>query len=313
MKNYIFLLLFTTGLGLGLYAQQDRHFSQYMFNHLALNPAYAGKDGFLASTLIFRKQWIGIEGAPSTQSFAMHGPSRNDRHGFGLQFYNDEIGVTKNTVVNLDYAFRIHLSETARLSFGLQGTMGNYRADLNGVRTGSDIDPAVGGDPAFTGAANVNLWIPNAGAGVFFHTQRFYLGASAPRLIEQSLAQNKSISSAIQSRHYFFTTGLVLGADHAVVKFRPSILVKYQDAAPVQFDLNAHFLIADRLWLGASYRTQDAIVLMAELNLSTFFRIGYAYDITTSDLKNYSTGSHEFMLGFDLNFHKRAMISPRYF
>jgi type IX secretion system PorP/SprF family membrane protein len=312
MKRYILLLIFATGLGCGLYAQQDAMYSQYMFNHLALNPAYAGKDGFLTGVLLFRKQWVGLDGAPSTASFAMHAPSRNDRHGYGLQLVNDEIGVTRNTTLNLNYAFRIHMGENAVLALGLLGSLTNYNADFNSVRTGSDIDPANGIDPAFNGN-NINLMIPNAGAGLFFHTKRFYLGASAPRLIEQHLSDKGTSSEALQSRHYFATTGLVIGADHAAVKFRPSILAKYQPAAPIQFDFNAHFLFADKFWLGASYRTRDAVVFMAELNLSTWLRLGYAYDYSITDLSNFTTGSHEFMLGFDLNFNKRAMISPRYF
>jgi type IX secretion system PorP/SprF family membrane protein len=312
MRKYTLLFLFVAGFGCGLYAQQDAQYSQYMFNHLALNPAYAGKDGFLTGTLIYRKQWVGIAGAPETASFAMHAPSRNDRHGYGIQLVNDQIGVTRNTSVNLNYAFRIHMGENAVLALGLLGSFTNYSANLSGVRTGTGPNPISGVDPAFAGN-DVNILIPNAGAGLFFHTKRFYLGASAPRLIEQDLSASESSSQAIQSRHFFATTGLVLGAEHASVKFRPSILAKYQPAAPMQFDFNAHFLFADRFWLGASYRTDDALVFMAELNLSTWFRLGYAYDYTLSELSDYNTGSHEFMLGFDLNFHKRAMISPRYF
>ncbi|MEM7037951.1 MAG: PorP/SprF family type IX secretion system membrane protein, partial [Bacteroidota bacterium] len=187
-----------------------------------------------------------------------------------------------------------------------------YRTTFGGVRTGSDIDPANNpADPAFMGN-DLNLWIPNAGAGMFFHTRRFYLGASAPRLIEANLSTQDS-SIAQQSRHYFFTTGLVFGADDAAVKFRPSILAKYHPSAPMQFDFNAHFLFSDVLWLGASYRTEDAIVFMAELDLFTFVRLGYAYDYIISDLSTYTSGSHEFMLGFDLRFNKKAMASPRYF
>ncbi|MEM0996920.1 MAG: type IX secretion system membrane protein PorP/SprF [Bacteroidota bacterium] len=312
MKRYTLIFLLLTVLGCGVYGQQDPMYSQYMFNHLALNPAYAGKDGFLSTTLIFRRQWAGIEGAPETASFALHAPSRNDRHGYGIQLYNDQIGVTRNTTVNLNYAFRIQLGENARLALGILGALTNYNANLNGVRTGSDIDPSTGPDPAFVGN-DINLLIPNAGAGIFFHTKRFYLGASAPRLIEQDLAEDETVSQAIQSRHYFATTGLVIGADNAAVKFRPSILAKYQPAAPLQFDFNAHFLFADRFWLGASYRLEDALVFMAEINLSRWLRVGYAYDYTLSDLSTYTTGSHEFMLGFDLNFQKRSMISPRYF
>lgn len=311
MKKLLFALMLAILAGnVALQAQQDPMYSQYMFNQLTLNPAYAGKDGFLSSTLLVRKQWAGIQGAPSTQNLAMHAPSANDRHGFGLSVYNDKIGVTNNSSLGLSYAFRIHLGEKARLCLGLNGSVANYRADFNKVRTGSDIDPSIGIDPSFSNNL-VNLWLPNAGAGVFFHTRRFYLGASMPRLLTQSLSTTTG-SVAIQSRHIFATTGLVIGADDAVVKFKPSILMKYQASSGPQFDFNAHFLFVDKFWVGASFRTEDAIVFMAEWNLSQWLRIGYAYDYIRSPLSNMTSGSHEFMLGVDLNF-KKTMISPRYF
>lgn len=292
-------------------AQQDPMYSQYMFNHLNLNPAYAGKDGYFSSALLFRQQWAGIDGAPTTQNLALHGPSANDRHGFGLSIYNDRIGVSNNSSLGLSYAFRIHLGEHARLSLGLSGALTNYRAEFGGVRTGSDIHPGQADDPSFAGR-RINLWIPNAGTGVFFHTRRFYLGASAPRLLEQSLAPANAVSQAKQARHFFFTTGVMLGEEMAAVKFRPSVLVKYQPASRPQLDLNAHFLFVDRFWLGASFRTEDALVFMAEWNITQWLRIGYAYDYARSALSTYTSGSHEFMMGVDLNF-KKAMISPRYF
>lgn len=311
MKKRLVLIFWMAVAALGLQAQQEPMYSQYMFNHLNLNPAYAGKDGYFSSALLFRQQWMGIEGAPTTQNLVLHGPSANDRHGFGMSLYNDKIGITNNTSVGLSYAFRIHLGKKARLALGLSGQMTNYRANFGSVRTGSDIDPTVGTDPSFSGN-QVNLWVPNAGAGLFFHTQRFYLGASAPRLIEQSLANKGTSSEAVQARHFFFTTGVMLGAEEASVKFRPSILAKFQSAGGPQFDFNAHFLFIDRFWLGASFRTEDAIVLMAEWNILQWLRIGYAYDYVNSDLSTYTSGSHEFMLGVDLNF-KKAMVSPRYF
>ncbi len=311
MKKYILILLCVLGLGNVAFGQQDPHYSQYMFNHLVLNPAYAGSWGFLTSNLIFRKQWVGFDGAPETQSFSMHAPSRNDRHGFGLGFVNDKIGVTHTTGLNFDYAFRIHLGKNARLALGLQGAVENYRANMGGVRTGSDITGA-GSDPAFQGSS-INVWLPNAGAGVFFHTKHFYLGASAPRLITQDLNDGNAGSIAVQSRHYFFTTGLVFGKDEAAVKFKPSVLVKYEPQSPISVDLNAHFLFADRLWLGVSYRTEDAIVGMIQLQAFKWLRIGYAYDHVTSDINPYAAASHEFLLGLDLNFKQKAMVSPRYF
>lgn len=295
------------------YSQQDPMYSQYMFNHQVLNPAYAGSWGYLTSTLIYRKQWVGLNGAPETQSFSMHLPTRNDRHGFGFGFVGDQIGVTKTTGVNAAYAFRIPIGENARLALGLQGSIDNYRANFGEVRTGSTIDPSLNApDPAFNGNS-VNLWLPNAGAGIYFHTKRFFAGASSPRLVLHDLNGDNTASLAHLSRHFFVTTGLVLGREESFLKFKPSILMKMTPAAPVQFDFNAHFLLGDRLWLGASFRTDDAVVMMMQLQLFQWLRMGYAFDYVTSELNTYSNASHEFMLGFDLHIKRKAHVSPRYF
>ncbi len=314
MKRKLFAFVaLLIGLTASLQAQQDPMYSQYMFNHQVLNPAYVGSWGFLTSSMIYRKQWVGVNGAPETGSFSFHTPSRNDRHGFGMSFVNDRIGVTQTNGIGAAYAFRINLGGNARLALGLQGSLDNYRANFGGVRTGSVIDP--GGnpsDPAFNGNS-MNLWLPNAGAGVFFHTKHFYLGASSPRLVLHPLSNNETTSLASLSRHFFFTTGVVIGRDDAPVKFKPSILVKYTPSAPVQLDLNAHFLFADRLWVGFSYRTEDAVVGMLQLQVLQWLRIGYAFDYITSEINPYASASHEFLLGIDLNFKRKAMVSPRYF
>jgi type IX secretion system PorP/SprF family membrane protein len=293
-------------------AQQDPMYSQYMFNHQVLNPAYAGSWGYFSSTLIYRKQWIGVNGAPETSTASFHTPSANDRHGFGMSFVNDRIGITQTTDVSAAYAYRIHLGKNARLCLGLQGSLGNYRANFGSVRTGSTIDPTNGPDPAFNGNS-VNMWLPNAGAGLFFHTRHFYFGASSPRLVMHDLNGENASSIAQMSRHFFATTGVVLGGEDAFVKFRPSILAKYQPASPAQFDFNAHFLFADKLWVGASYRTDDAIVAMLQVQLFQWLRMGYAFDYITSEINTYGNASHEFMLGVDLNFKRKSMVSPRYF
>jgi type IX secretion system PorP/SprF family membrane protein len=307
------ILAFALGIANGVKAQQDPMYSQYMFNHQVLNPAYAGSWGYFTSTLIYRKQWVGMNGAPETQTFSFHTPSRNDHHGFGMSFVADRIGITQTIGLNAAYAYRIHLGKNARLAFGLQGSLDNYRANFGSVRTGSTIDPSANGpDPAFNGNS-VNLWLPNAGAGVFFHTKHFYIGASSPRLIQHELNGENAGSTASMSRHFFFTTGVVLGSDEAFVKFKPSILAKYTPASPIQFDINAHFLFADRIWVGASYRTEDAIVGMLQVQLLQWLRMGYAFDYITSEINTYGNASHEFMLGVDLNFKHKSMVSPRYF
>lgn len=308
MKKFV-ILLCMFGMALGMKAQQAPQYSQYMFNHMALNPAYAGSWGFLTTTFIYRKQWVNLNGAPTTQSFALHAPSRNQRHGFGMSFFNDQIGVTRMSNLNLAYAYRIPLGGNATLALGLQGAIGNYNNQLGGVRTGSLITNGTT-DPAFQG--NVNVWIPNAGTGVFFSTKHFYLGLSAPDLIENNLHDSDDPNGGGR-RHYFATSGLVIGKEEAAVKFKPSVLLKFQPSTPMGLDLNAHFLFVDRFWLGVSYRVEDAVVGMFEWQISPWFRIGYAYDFTLSQLSDYSSGSHEFMLGIDLNFKSKGMVSPRWF
>ncbi len=312
-RKILALATFLIGLVACMQAQQDPMYSQYMFNHQVLNPAYAGSWGYFTSNVIYRKQWVGLNGAPETGSFSFHTPSRNDHHGFGMSFVTDRIGITTTNGLSAAYAFRIHLGGNARLALGIQGSLDNYRANYGGVRTGSTIDPSSNpNDPAFTGNS-INIWAPNAGAGFFFHTKHFYLGASSPRLVRQAISTDENTSLATLSRHFFFTTGVMIGSDEATVKFKPSILAKYTPGTPLQFDFNAHFLLANRLWLGASFRTEDAIVGMVQLQALQWLRIGYAYDYITSDINRYASASHEFLLGLDLNFKRKAMVSPRYF
>jgi len=313
MKKYLIIICIAV-LGNGLFAQQDSHYSQYMFNHLAINPAYAGSAGYISSTLIYRKQWVNVEGAPTTQSFAVHGPSNNLRHGFGLAFYNDEIGVTRTSTLNLAYSYRIPLNDIATLSFGLHGTVENISNRLSGVRTTSLISSS-SQDPAF--ANNLNLWRPNAGAGVFFNTNHFYLGLSAPDLIENSVNGTNEVlgvdDQARERRHFFVHTGFITGTDESPFRFKPSFLLKYVPGAPINFDVNAQFWIQNRVWLGASYRLEDAVVGMLGIQLTNWLNVGYAYDYTISELSNVSNGSHEIMLGIDLNFKRMGMVSPRWF
>lgn len=309
MKKLYILLCFL-GCGLGLQAQQDAHFSQYMFNHLALNPAYAGSWNHLTANFIYRDQWTGINGAPTSQTFTLHAPSRNQRHGFGFGFYNDKIGVTRNTSINLSYAYRIPLGNNAQLAFGLNGTVENFRSGLNEVTTGSQITGGVV-DPSFSSL--VNLWLPNVGAGAFLNTNHFYAGLSSPDILENDLNEDGRTDGAAESRHFFGTMGFITGTDESPVRFKPSLLFKYQPNAPSSIDFNAQFLLNNKLWLGASYRVSDAIVGMVQWQTGSWFRIGYAFDYPISDLRVFNAYSHEFLLGIDLDFLRKGVVSPRWF
>lgn len=303
-KLIIFLLLLLSGAG--AFAQQDPQFSQYMFNGLVLNPAYAGSREHATGVAIFRQQWVGIQGAPQTASLAFHGPSRNLRHGFGGSIVNDRIGVTNNLQFTFSYAYRIPIAEKYWLSLGLQGSLASYRLRNSDVRTD------VGNDDAFTGE-NTSLILPNAGVGAYFNSDRLYVGISMPTLIGNNLFDpDRGDLSAKKARHLLLTGGVVFDLGQSV-KMKPSFLMKYAPAAPVQFDLNLHFLFVEKFWIGASYRTGDAIVGMLEWQITRNFRIGYAYDYTLSQLTQVNSGSHEAMLGVDFGGLKKNMTSPRYF
>ncbi|MCB9235626.1 MAG: type IX secretion system membrane protein PorP/SprF [Bacteroidia bacterium] len=293
-------------VSLQAFGQQDPQYSMYMFNGQVLNPAYAGSRENVSTTLLMRWQWVGFDGAPATQSFSINGPSRNLHHGFGLSFFNDKIGQTRNSAINVDYAFRILMGENSALSLGLRGTVANLSRDL------TSIDPSGGTDGNFS--QNVNLWQPNVGTGIYFNSRRLYLGASVPHLIENKWHADPNVNpaaSGVYSRHFLFTAGIVLGGD--AVKFKPSALLKIVPNAPMSLDLNGAFLFADKLWIGGSWRMNDAVVGMLEWQVSKAFRLGYAYDYGISDLKPAHNGSHELMLGFDFNFKGNSMVSPRYF
>ncbi len=304
MKKYILLFGFSVML-LGGYAQQDPHFSQYMFNGLVLNPAYAGSRDVLSTTLIYRNQWAGMDGAPKTGTFSIHAPSADQNHGFGLSFVSDNIGASSDATINLSYAYRIKVGKKARLALGLQGMVMNYKLATSEVRTGGP------GDPAYTGQ-DVNLWMPNAGAGLYLNSDRYYAGFSVPHLISNKLNGDVAGLDSKRYMHSNLTAGAVFRLGNSV-KFKPSFLLKMAPASPLSLDLNASFLFKEMLWLGVSYRTQDAVVFILELQATRQLRIGYAYDLNTSALNAYNSGSHELMIGFDFNFGKKSMISPRYF
>lgn len=300
-KLYIltFFLLLSTVAAFG---QQYPQYSMYMFNGLVLNPAYAGSRENVSMVGILRRQWVGLDGGPATESFSIHGPSRNLRHGFGATIYNDKVGVEKQFNVNFSYAYRILTGENSALSLGLSGEMNNYRLDMA---------EAFPNDPTLA-ANSINVWQPNVGTGVYFNSRRLYVGASIPHLLENNRYDGTTNGvTSTQVRHYLLTGGIVLGGK--AVKFKPSTLIKVVPGSPLSVDLNGSFLFADKLWLGASWRLKDAVAVIFEWQVTNAFRFGYAYDFGISDLRPVHSGSHEFMLGIDFRSRGKGHISPRYF
>ena len=290
-------------------AQQDAMFTQYMFNTIAINPAYAGNQGYTTITALYRNQWVRIPGAPDTQTISFDTPVPNKNIGLGFSIINDKIGVTKTTGINAYYSYQIPFNDNSMLSFGLQAGVSNYKGDFTSV----NLSPNGGLDNAF--GVNVNEFLPNFGAGIFYNTSKFYIGFSMPQLINNELSDQKAVAitdRARQSRHAFLMTGYVFPIKEHI-KLKPSILVKYVDGAPLEADFNANVWFFDMIGVGASLRTGDSFALLAELQIDRRIRIGYSYDYTLTNLTHYNSGSHEIMLRYQFSFEKTRIVTPRYF
>lgn len=276
-------------------------FTQYMFNGLVLNPAYAGSHESVSVTLLAREQWVDIDGAPSTQAFSIHSPIVNQRFALGAVILRDEIGVTEQTGAYLSYAYRIPINENTKLSFGLQCGVSFFDARFSEAfendRVGVDVSESQ----------------PNVGFGMYIFSKKFYAGISAPQLLENEFDKDNPDSDSKLVRHYFTTLGYVFELSRAL-KLKPNFLVKAVDGAPVQFDLNANLLIHEVLWLGGSWRSFDSFDALVQFQVTPKFQVGYAYDFaTTTELRRVNGGSHELMLSYRFSFDKSRIITPRYF
>jgi len=279
-----------------------------MFNKLAVNPGYAGSRELLSADMLYRYQWVNIEGAPKTISASIHSPLVNPHLAMGFNLYNDKIGPLSNTGAMVTFAYRI-IFPKSKLSFGLQAGVKSSGIDWNELKAYDD-------EPFLNMSNQIqNKVVPDANFGVYYYSDRFYAGLSSRQLLQnQTLLIQDTLGNTQFSKlltHFYAMTGAAFPLSENVV-FRPSLLAKFVKDAPPQLDLNASFLFAKTLWLGVSYRTEKAISLITEVNVAQNLRIGYSYDIWLNELKVYNKGSHEIRLSFDFNVAKR-MLSPRYF
>ncbi|WP_316788085.1 type IX secretion system membrane protein PorP/SprF [Pedobacter frigoris] len=289
-------------------AQQDAMYTQYMFNTLAINPAYAGSRNVVSATALFRNQWTGIEGAPKTGTLTMDAPILNKKLGVGIQIFTDKLGITQTNGAVISTAYRIRMDEGS-LSFGIQGNFSQYRANFTEVPLGSI--PSY--DPAF--AENVNKFLFNVGTGVYYNSDKFYIGLSAQDLMPNKITSYTSNDIGMGSKqalHVFLATGYVFPLSQDF-KLKPSVLVKGVKGAPLEADINASLWIKDVISIGGQYRTSADIAAMIELQATPQIRIGYSYDRSTTALRNFNSGSHEIMLRYEFGFEKGKILSPRYF
>ena len=285
------------------FAQQDAQYTQYMYNTINVNPAYAGSRGALSIFGLHRTQWVGMDGAPVTNSFSVNTPINESKIGVGLSVVNDKIGPTISNDISADISYTIQTSETWKLSFGIKGTASMLNLNVN------DLNPENQNDPQFQ---NYSKFSPNIGAGIYFHSDKAYVGLSVPYFIQTNNFNDDDVAIYKELMSYYFIAGYVFDINYNL-KFKPALMTKATAGAPLQVDLSANFMYMDKFVLGAAYRWDAAFSGMAGFQVYEGLFVGYAYDSDTTNLKNYNSGSHELFLRFELFNHLNKIVSPRFF
>lgn len=290
--------------GWGAVAQQDAQFTQYMYNTININPAYAGSRGVMSVFGLYRAQWIGLDGAPETATASLHTPINESNVGLGLSIINDKIGPTNETTFSADFSYTIRTSEEAKLSFGLKGTLNMFNLDRNKLNPENQSDPSLMGFD--------NKISPNVGAGVYWHTDKYYIGLSVPNFIQTTRYSDNDVSINKERMNFYLIGGYVFDLSPSL-KFKPAVLAKAVTGAPLQVDVSGNFLINERFTLGGAYRWDAAWSAMAGFQISQGLFLGYGYDMETTKLRNYNSGSHEIFLRYEFFGNKNRIISPRFF
>ncbi|MGB5363113.1 MAG: type IX secretion system membrane protein PorP/SprF [Aureibaculum sp.] len=306
MKKIILILILISSICIQVnYGQQDPQYTQYMYNMNVMNPAYAGSRETLSIGILGRTQWVGLNGAPKTLTFSAHAPF-SQSVGLGFSAIADENGPVKEQNLYADFSYTLQTSEEGRLAFGLKGGITLKDIGLFSLTTVETSDPAFND--------NVNSTNPNFGAGAFYYTDKFYVGLSIPNILQVShlKTENGKITDVSEQMHYFITGGYVFDLTSSL-KFKPSTMIKAVSGAPISMDLSANFLYNKKLELGASYRLDDSVSGLITFEIARGFRIGYAYDYTTSNLGDFNDGSHEAFLLWDIFDTDKDIKSPRFF
>lgn len=288
--------------------QQDPMYTQYIFNLQTINPAYAGSWQGIGVMALSRLQWINFKGHPSTQTFSFQSPLKSDNVGIGLNMIVDKVGLEKKISVNIDYSYKILLSEITSLRFGLKGGFTNYSNNLLMYEQYPDLIP----DGAFQ--TNIeNKFMPNFGFGLYLSSEKYYLSLSLPRIIENNYQSNvTNFTTKSEVRQFYFAGGAIYKIAENI-QFKPTFMTKTVVGTPFQYDLSANFLLAEKFWIGGMYRSGDAFGVIAQWIVNNNLRFGYAFDFTTTELQNYHNGIHELMISYEFNYSKRRYTSPRFF
>jgi len=290
-------------------AQQDAQYTQYMYNTVSVNPGYAGSRGHVSIAALHRSQWMGLEGAPVTQSLNIHSPVGVKGVGMGLSVVNEQIGPTTETLFDIDCSFTFRTSRYGRLSFGLKASANLLDVNFSQLNFSQDI----GMDPTLQTDID-NQFSPNIGTGAYYHDGRFYLGLSIPRMLETTHFDESALSTAKERMNYYLITGYVFELN-PFLKFKPTFLGKWTFGAPLQMDLSANFMFNEKLVLGAAYRWEAAFSGLMGYHISEGLMVGLAYDREITDLGNvsFNSGSFEIIVRYDFISTRGTPKSPRFF
>ena len=286
------------------FAQQDAQYTQYMYNTININPAYAGSRGVMSVFGLHRTQWVGLDGAPTTNTFSLNTPIRNSNLGVGFSLVNDRIGPTSDNTISADISYTIPMNEVYKLSFGVKASGNIFNLDTD------KLDPAQANDPNLQNFNNE--FSPNFGAGVYLHSDKLYLGLSVPNFLQDSKYNDNEVAVFQERMNFYFIGGYVFDVSPSI-KFKPAVLTKMVAGSPLQVDASANFLFFDKFMLGGAYRWDAAVSALAGFQVTDGLFIGYSYDMETTQLRRYNSGSHEVFLRFELFNKVSKMVSPRFF
>lgn len=286
-------------------AQQQAIFSQYMFNPFMINPAYAGSRNAISGVLLFRRQWVGVDEAPSTETFSLHSPFAQGKMAAGLNVYHDATGPTSNIGIMGTYAYHLKVGN-GKLAFGLRGGILSSKMDGTKLNYTNPVD--VVNTQAVSSAS-----VPSFDFGMYYYSRSTFIGLSATHLTEGKLNYVSSTGELnfTLKRHYMAMAGMAIELNPKMV-LKPSFLVKYVAAAPVSIDLNVSMLLNKVFWVGISYRSLSSFNLITEFNITDFLRVGYSYEMPITRIKKFTMGTHEVFAGFDFTVGKSKHVSPRY-
>ena len=286
------------------YGQQESQFTQYMYNPININPAYAGSRGVMSIFFLHRAQWVGLNGAPTTSSASINTPISNSNLGLGVSFLSDKIGPINENNISADFSYSIPVSADFKLSFGLKASANIFNLDV------SKLSLEQQGDPQFQNLNNV--FTPNIGTGIYYHSDKAYVGFSIPNFIQTKRYDDNDKAILKERINYYLIGGYVFNLS-SDVKFKPAFLTKLVEGIPLQIDVSGNFMFMDKIVAGVAYRWSAAMSALVGFQITNGMYVGYAYDLETTQLRNYSSGSHEVFLRYEIFSRSERITAPRFF